>query len=628
MRSARWVLALLACGLLLRADGSPAADNQDAQTKEKAESSAAVGDTAESDAPDASAADGVPVGNIVKDLSFTDIRYLPRNFDELGERKALVVVFTTLDCPLVKRYLPRLRELDAEYRERGVRFVALNVAEDDLVVDVAHQAVKANLPFPVGKDYDAAVARELGATRTPETVVLDAENRIRYRGRIDDAVRLTGVRPKATREDLKEAIEDVLAGRDVRMATTTVDGCMIEMPRQSAAGGEKPTSQLTFHEHIAPLLQKHCQDCHHDDAQAPFELITYGDVVGRADTIAEVIRQGRMPPSFAAKEFGHFTNDRRMSYVDRAKMLSWLASDRPEGDAAKGPPPREFSKTKWAIGEPDLVITAVGKNKIPESGYVPYTYEVLPYVFLHDTWVQKVEILPGNKRVVHHCNMGHIRLGQKVDGESSFITGYVPGGEPMVLDNHVGLMIPAGSVLALQLHYVTTGEETTDQTSVGIVYAKERIDKVARHYQCMTRRFEIPPDAAHHPVTAVRTFDCNATGVGMFVHMHLRGKDMTFRATYPDGNEAALLSVPNYSFDWQMAYRWEVGKQKFPKGTRIECKAHYDNSAFNPFNPDSKKAVRFGQQTYNEMMYGFLFFTDDDEKLNLNIDPKSGRVIP
>ena len=626
MRRESWYGKLLAlataCGVWTCGGGHP--HDRLAAADADADEITASADVAPADAATANTADGVAVGSVVEDLSFTDIRYLPRSFDELGERKALVVVFTSLDCPLVQRYLPRLRNMEAEYRERGVRFLALNVAEDELVVDVAHQAVKANIPFPVGKDYDAAVARALGAKRTPEVVLLDAENRIRYRGRIDDAVRLTGVRPKATREDLKEAIEDVLAGREVRVPSTPVDGCLIDMPRKSADA----RSKLTFHEHIAPLLQKHCQDCHHEGAQAPFELISYGDVTSRADTIAEVIRQGRMPPSFAAKEHGHFTNDRRMSYVDRAKMLSWLAGGQAEGEAAKAPPPRTFAKTDWEIGEPDLAITSVRKNKIPDTGYVPYVYELLPYVFLHDTWVQKVEIRPSNKRVVHHCNLGHVRLGAKIDGESNFITGYVPGGEPMVLDNHVGLMIPAGSMLVLQLHYVTTGEETTDQTSVGIVYAKQRIDKVARHFQCMTSRFEIPPGAPHHPITAARTFNCNATGVGMFVHMHLRGKDMTFRAEYPDGDEATLLSVPNYSFDWQMAYRWEVGKMKFPKGTRVECTAHYDNSPFNPFNPDPKRAVRFGQQTYDEMMYGFLFYTDDDEKLGLRINPKNGRVVP
>jgi thiol-disulfide isomerase/thioredoxin/mono/diheme cytochrome c family protein len=564
----------------------------------------------------------VALGAKIDNVAFTDIRYLPRTLDELGERKATVIMFTTLDCPIVQRYLPKLRELEAAYRSKGVKFLALNVGPDDPLVEVAYQAVKTDLPFPVGKDYDAVVAKAVGATRTPEVVVLDAERRLRYRGRIDDSVRLTGVRPKATRDDLREALDEVLAGAEVKIPATPVDGCAIVVPKPS-----KPRNDLNYHEHIEALVQKHCQDCHRPGGQAPFELLTYQQIASRADTIAEVVRQGRMPPSFASRQHGEFTNERRMSDDDRNRMLAWLNSDRREGDVAKAPMPRQFVETKWAIGTPDLVIQAVRPTKIAASGYIPYKYEVLPFIFWHDTWVQQVQILPGNKKAVHHCNMGHVRIGANMTAESSFITGYVPGGEPMRLYNGVGLMIPAGSMLVLQLHYVTTGEETTDQTSVGIVFAKEPIDKVARHFQCSTSNFAIPPGASHHEVKAARTFAEDATGVGMFVHMHLRGTDMTYQAKYPDGRSDTLLCVPNYNFDWQLAYRWKEGAVKFPKGTRVECTAHYDNSTFNPFNPDPTKTVRHGQQTYDEMMFGFLFYTYDHEKLGLKINPKNGSVM-
>jgi hypothetical protein len=108
--------------------------------------------------------------------------------------------------------------------------------------------------------------------------------------------------------------------------------------------------------------------------------------------------------------------------------------------------------------------------------------------------------------------------------------------------------------------------------------------------------------------------------------MHVRGKDMTFTAHRPDGRDETLLMIPNYNFDWQVPYRWETGKKRLPKGTRIDCVAHFDNSAFNPFNPDPKVAVRFGLQTYQEMMFGFFFYTAADEKLEMKIDPKTGVV--
>ena len=197
-----------------------------------------------------------------------------------------------------------------------------------------------------------------------------------------------------------------------------------------------------------------------------------------------------------------------------------------------GKEPLVFPDTKWHIGEPDLVITMSKAAKLPADGYVPYKYAFLPHKFTEDTWIEKIEILPGNMQAVHHCNAAAIVNGNTRDPH--FITGFVPGGDPMVLDPNQAFRIPKNSVIILQLHYITTGEETTDKTSVGIVYAKDRIEKELHHFRVNDSKFAIPPGAPHHPVVARRTLDCNAIGIGMFAHMHLRGKDMTFIAKYPD----------------------------------------------------------------------------------------------
>ncbi len=574
-----------------------------------------------------SSADNVAaIGEQVAPISFTDIHYLPRTLADFGEKRAYVVVFTTLDCPVVKRYLPRLKELEEQYRDRGVQFLALNVGADDPLVEVAAQGLNVDLAFPVGRDFDGRFAESVGATRTPEVVVLDGQQRLRYRGRIDSQVRLAGVAPQTGREDLKEAIEDVVAGREVRVAETPVDGCLIEYDALRTLPASVP-AEVTFHEHVAPLLQKHCQECHRPGTVAPFSLISHRDAAAHAETIAEVVRQERMPPVFASRKHGEFVNRLGMTADDRALIRAWVARGAIEGDAAKAPPPREFPERKWKIGEPDLVIEMAAENKVPASGYVSYQYAFLPAVFPEDTWVQSIEILPGNKQAVHHCNMVYVTAGGGINTTQNFITGYVPGGDPMVLGNGLGYKIPAHSILVLQLHYVTTGEETTDRTSVGLVFAKEKIQKQLRHFQCTAHRFQIPPGAPHYPLTATRTFPCDATGIGMFCHMHLRGKDMTFRAIAPDDRREVLLSVPNYDFNWQMSYRWPEGKIRFAKGTKVEVTAHYDNSVFNPFNPDAMATVVEGDQTFNEMMYGFLFYTDDGEHLDLTVDPATGHVV-
>ncbi|REK12059.1 MAG: alkyl hydroperoxide reductase [Planctomycetota bacterium] len=563
----------------------------------------------------------VAIGDKVDNFEFKDIRYLPRTLSEFGDKKAFVVMFTTLDCPLVQRYLPKLGEMEREYRDQGVQFLAVNVGPNDDIREVAYQAMRAECSFPFAKDFDGDVARAVGAERAAEVVVLDGDHKLRYRGRVDDQYRFGGERPKVGRHDLKLAIEDVLAGRDVKVATTAVDGCVIEYPQP-----REGDPSITFAEHISPLLQKHCQDCHRDGAtEAPFALVSYDDAVDHSEMLLEVTKEQRMPPWYGSKQHGTFTNLRGMSLEERHMIEDWVRADCPQGDMTKAPEPRQFSDSEWKISEPDLVLkTPV--QKIPATGYIPYRYIILPHFFKEDTWIQEVQIKAENSRAMHHCNMAYIKLGEKPSNKN-FITGQVPGGDPMILDRNVGFMIPAKSSLVLQIHYVTLGEETTDQISVGLGYAREVIHKHLRNSQVTNLTFKVPPHAPHHEVSATRELKHDITGYGLFSHMHLRGKDMTFSAILPDGKKEKLLVVPNYSFDWQQAYRWPEDAVKFPKGTKLEVVAHYDNSAFNPYNPDPSDEVKEGPQTIHEMMYGFVFYTHDDEHLNLHIDPKTGHVI-
>ncbi len=565
----------------------------------------------------------VKIGEKVGEFTFKDIRYLPRSLADFGNKKAYVVVFTTLDCPVVQRYLPKLKEIDEAYRDQGVQFLAINVGPSDALREVAYQAIRVDAAFPFVKDFDGSAVRALGASRAAEVVVLDADKKVRYRGRVDSQFRLSGDRPDSGREDLKLAIDDLLANREVKVAQTPVDGCKITLPKPRT-----PDTKVTFHEHIAPLLQKHCQDCHHDGApEAPFALVSYQDAVDHASMLAEVVAEERMPPWFGSRDHGNFTNTRGMETKERELIADWVSGECRQGDPAKAPKPRAFSQNKWKIGTPDLIVkTPV--QKIPASGYIDYRYIPLQHAFSKDTWIQGAQILPSNPKAMHHCNMFHVAFGKRPTDEN-FITGQVPGGDAMVLDNNVAYKIPAGSVLMLQIHYVTLGEETTDQIQVGLTFAKEVIQKSLKHTLVNNRTIKIPPEAPHHKVAAIRELKSDITGYGLMTHMHLRGKDMTYRAIFPDGHDEMLLAIPNYSFDWQQAYRWPLNKVKFPKGTKIECIAHYDNSAFNPYlrEGESAKEIEEGQQTFQEMMYGFVFYTDDDEHLDLKVDPNTGLAM-
>jgi thiol-disulfide isomerase/thioredoxin/mono/diheme cytochrome c family protein len=539
-------------------------------------------------------------------LAFKDIRYLTRTLDDLPRSKAYVLVFTSTSCPLVNRYLPTLKRLEKEYRDRGVQFVAVNTGADSIRA-LAAQMVEHEAEFPFVKDIGGRCAATLGVSRTPEVVVLDSARKLRYRGRIDDQYRLGGARAKPTRNDLKEALDAVLAGKEVAVPLTPVDGCIITLPDLPA-----PKEPVTFAKDVAPIVQKHCAECHRPGTAAPFSLLTYEQVASKANTIAEVVRDERMPPWYGAPQHTEFINRRGLEAKERETILQWVKGGKQKGDERLLPKPPAQEENGWRIGKPDLVLKTP-EVELPAEGTVDYQYVALPHVFTDDTWVQGIQILPDNPKVVHHCNMSYVKLGEKWR-MANFITGTVPGGEPMALTPGVGFKIPKGALLVLQIHYVTTGKKEKCQLSVGFKYASGTIDQHLRFILLMDRSFAIPPGAPAHPVSASRELDRDAIGVGLFTHMHVRGRDMTFRAHYPDGKSETLLVVPNYSFDWQMAYRWEPGKKKLPKGTRLEAVAH------------PKATVRDGLQTMQEMMNGFVFYLDANEKLGLQIDGKTGRV--
>jgi mono/diheme cytochrome c family protein len=553
-------------------------------------------------------------------LELVDVRYrVPRGLDDLlRDQRACVLAFTTLDCPLAGRYLPRLVALEAELRGRGVRFALVNVGPRDGVTAVAARALEAGVDFPALKDPRGDVARALGVERSPEVVVIDAARRLRYRGRIDDQHRVTGERPTASREDLREALEDVLADRPVRVAETTVDGCRLAPPAPA------PSPAPTF-DQVSPILERACQGCHRPGGQAPFELVTYDDARALSDTIAEVVRDERMPPWSASPPPGApFANHPALTPDERATLVAWAEAGAPAGQA----PPRARTfpdDTGWAIDEPDLVLVT-NEARLPAEGFVPYRYELLPHVFEHETWLSQVQLRPSNPRVMHHCNLAYV-LPEDGFKEAHFLTGQVPGGEPARLDAGLGLRLPAGAMLVLQIHYVTTGKEERDRISVALRYPREVVRKEVRHLRLSNHRFELAPGAPGSEVRDDATLDADVTALALFMHMHLRGRDATFLAHRPDGATEQLLQLPAYSFDWQLTYHVAPGQVRLPRGTRIECIGHYDNSAWNPFNPDPTATVREGPQTHEEMFFGFFFYTRDDERLDVRVDPRTGRAI-
>ena len=562
------------------------------------------------------------IGSRIPDLRFKDIRALNRSLSEMGTPKAWVLVFTTTQCPLVRQTLPKLVEIQKMHKD--VRFVAVNVGVEDTIREMAAQALELDIPFAFVKDMDHSCVNALGVRRTPEVVVLDDEMRIQYRGRVDDQLRLGGSRPEPTRRDLEDALQDVLAGVAVRRPETPVDGCLISPIPKVAAVESVPK----FHGEVDAILIKHCVKCHRPESSAPFSLASVDDASANAQMIAEVVRDQTMPPWYASANHGKFQNDPSLSREDKNTLIRWVETGCTAGDVASATRIPEPPDTDWRIGKPDLIITMLEEHSIPATGFVDYRNSVLPYLFLNETWVEAFEIKPDNRSVVHHCNMAYItKQGASKD---TFITGYVPGGQPLDLnrfDNSVAYRIPAGAGLGLQIHFTTTGKKEKCRIQVGLRFPRGVVNKQFHHFLLDPRGWKITPHDPAYEIRSSHTMKHDATLLGLFTHMHVRGRDMTFNAISPDAKQETLLQIPNYNFEWQLGYEIEPGAKHLSKGTVVEAVAHFDNSSFNPYNPDPNKSVEYGPQTVDEMFNGFVFYVADDEQLEVHVDPKTGRAL-
>ncbi|MFO0965684.1 MAG: redoxin domain-containing protein [Gemmataceae bacterium] len=525
------------------------------------------------------------------------------------DKKAVVLIFTGTQCPIANSFVPDLAALDKEYGPKGVQFLGVNSNTQDSFKEMIEHAERMKIPFPMLKDERNVVADRLGAWRTPEAIVLDGARVIRYQGRISDRFGHEGARPMATRNDLEEAIKEVLAGKEVSTPRTAVSGCYIGRVTKTKKEGD-----ITFVKHIAPLVQKHCQECHRPGAVGPMPLSSYDDVVSWSRMIHEVVRDKRMPPWYAHPDFGKFKNDRSLPEAERNQLLAWIEEGMPRGEG-EPPPPRRFPEG-WTIGKPDVIIPMPVEFDVPAETPkrgIPYKHYVVETKFDEDKWVIRAEARAGAPEVVHHVLVFVVPPGKAfIPGspDTPVLTGMAPGEQAFIAADGAAKLVPKGARLIFQLHYTPNGKAQRDRSSIGLIFAKEPPKRKIETQPVFNFLFRIPPGADNHEVESSFTFSKDGYVYGLMPHMHLRGKDFTIRAIYPDKREETLLFVPRFNFNWQGVYR-PAEPLKMPKGTKLHCVAHFDNSKGNPLNPDPSVAVTWGDQTWQEMMIGWVDFAYD-----------------
>ena len=542
----------------------------------------------------------------IKPISFTlkDYRGKSQSLDDV-DSQLVVVAFLGTECPLAKLYGPRLSELQSRYEPQGVSFLAINSNLQDSITEIAAYARIHDIKFPILKDLGNEVADRMGAERTPQVFVLDSDRNIRYSGRVDDQYGVGYVRDAPQRRDLALALDELLAGKEVSMPVTVAPGCLIGRLREPATDAE-----VTYYNRIAHIFERRCVECHREGDIAPFALREYDEVAGWSEMIEEVVREQRMPPWHASPEFGEFDNDRRLSDEEKQAIYQWVADGAPEGDPADRPKPREFV-TGWQLPRAPYAIYTIQPEpfEVQAEGEIEYQWFEVDLGFDEDKWVAGVEILPGNRAVVHHI-LAFIRAADAVgraEADRGFFAGYVPGLRAKMLPPGMAKLLPAGSRLAFQVHYTPVGSVQLDQSQIGLIFVdREEVTHRVISTSAMNHRFEIPPGASNHRTEAnSRRIPWDSRLLSMSPHMHLRGKSFRYEAIYPDGRSEVLLDVPRYDFNWQTEYRL-ADAVELPAESRLHAVAHFDNSSANLSNPDPNASVYWGDQTWDEMMIGYF----------------------
>ncbi|MDB5345160.1 MAG: alkyl hydroperoxide reductase/Thiol specific antioxidant/Mal allergen [Schlesneria sp.] len=519
-----------------------------------------------------------------------------------SKKQLTVVCFLGIECPMARQYGPRLNKLATEFAAQNVRFVGVNSNSQDSQKEVAAFTKEYGISFPILKDPGNKVADQFDARHMVEVFVLDQALTIRYHGRVDDQFLPGVMRSQATRQDLRIALEELLAGKPVNVAVTETSGCSIGRVRTPLV-----TSEYTFCKQVSRILNQHCVECHRPGEIGPFSLTDYNEITGWGDTILESIDSGRMPPWNANPNIGHFQNARSMPEADKQVLRDWVKAGMPYGEATDLPPKQEYS-SGWLLNrEPDLVMKMRERPyHVPATGTIEYQYFVVDPHFEEDHWVSGAQVIPGSRPTVHHTIV-FVRTPDGTDVRGvGYLTGYVPGQRSFMLPEGYARRVPAGSKFVFQMHYTPNGIEQDDLTQLGMTFIPE--SKVTHEVLTLLgidQEFEIPPYAPDFPVHGnVGWFPKRADLLAIIPHMHVRGK--SFQATSRQGDKTeTLLDVPRYDFNWQHVY--ELSKPlKLESVDKLEFTTRFDNSKHNPSNPDPSQSVTWGDQTWEEMSIAFF----------------------
>lgn len=547
------------------------------------------------------------VGRLVQDVAFTDLQGRRHQLSEFSDHPGVVIAMTSTSCPMSRKYLPTLTALSHEFGERGVQFVLVNCIASDEPESMREAAAGMHASAIYVVDEDETFLHHPGAVSTTDVFLLDNSRTVLFHGAVDDQYGIGFAHEQPRRSYLRDALQELLSGRRISVAATSAPGCLLEP--------DQPVTEIvdiTWHNRISRIVRQNCEVCHRAGAVGPFPLTSFAEVSAHAAMVREVVSAQQMPPWFAAEvaePHPGWKNDRSLSAANRRDLLAWLNGGRPEGDAADAIGKAVWT-SNWELGEPDEVISIPEPVAVKASGQMPYVYRQVTWTAERDVWVQGYEVRPTDVSVVHHVIVEVFEPGSKRrmggEGVGGYWAAWVPGNHGVMYPDGFARRLPAGATIQFQLHYSPNGKATTDQTQLGLHLAEQLPVNEVRTVSIAQTRLNIPAGAAGHVERLQRPVPFDMPVLGLMPHMHVRGAAFRYELDLLDGNEPqVLLDVPRYDFNWQLRYE-PAREMVLPAGAQLILTAVYDNSSGNPANPDPGRNVRWGDQTTDEMMIGYI----------------------
>ena len=516
-----------------------------------------------------------------------------------------IVLMAHEDSKNVRRAATELAELTAQFEDRNVGFYFIDSSGESDKAEIRKAAEDADIEVPVLLDETQLIARELGIERETDVVILDPSDlELVFRGALNDRWARGSRARRASDHFAADALNQFLAGKAITAKQTDSKGDFIALA---------DIEERSYAKDIAPILKARCVSCHMEGGIAPFAMNSHQMIQGWSPMIREVLYTKRMPPGQIDNEYVHdFRDVSHITPEETIKLVSWIESGAKNTDGSD--PLAEYSPemAKWAYGEPDMIIP-IPPQQIPATGVQDYRNIPVALDIEEDIWVKAVEFEAGDPTVLHHI----IAFAYSPGGVNQFeilnqgigLGAYAPGNEINTYPENSGFPLKVGGGLLLQLHYTTSGKETTDASEIALYLWDEKPERQVLGGSAADLDINIPPFAQRHEMVATAKFRKDSYITMLGPHMHYRGHDANFTLVYPDGSSEEVLNVPNYQFNWQKVYDFKDPKF-VPAGTQMVFTGTFDNSEFNPSNPDASQTLSWGEQTWQEMFFGFYRYVE------------------